>query len=365
MGLLCKRTRLTWIFLTSLSAFLINFSQANPIHAEDSADNSVCFQCHSSMNLEMSFPSGEKLNLYVDADQFEATEHGRQGMACTSCHTDITGYPHPALSVQTYRDFSLLLYPTCTKCHQEQIGEIKDNVHMVALNAGNPNAAICTDCHGKHDIRKVSESVTPINRTCGKCHTEINALYEKSVHGAALIGEGNSDVPTCTDCHGSHKIIGPNNSPFRLFSPQICSKCHSNKQMMSKYGINPNVMDSYVSDFHGETVTIFQAMAPGQQTNKPVCIDCHGVHDMLKPSDSHSSVMKANLLTTCQKCHPNASPNFPSSWLSHYSPGPNHFAPVFYIKLLYWLAIPLLIGAALVYIFSDYLHALARLNREG
>jgi hypothetical protein len=132
---------------------------------------------------------------------------------------------------------------------------------------------------------------------------------------------------------------------------------------MAKYGINPNVIDTYVSDFHGKTVTIFQDIAADQQTNAPVCIDCHGVHDMLAPTDSHSSVMKANLLATCQKCHPDANTNFPNAWLSHYSPGPNQFRPVFYIKIIFWIIIPVLIGIALLFAGSDYFRQILRLKR--
>ena len=75
---------------------------------------------------------------------------------------------------------------------------------------------------------------------------------------------------------------------------------------MAKYGINPNVLDTYVADFHGKTVTLFQEMAPDQETNKPVCIDCHGVHDMLNHDDEGSHVKKENLLATCRKCHPDS-----------------------------------------------------------
>ncbi len=73
----------------------------------------------------------------------------------------------------------------------------------------------------------------------------------------------------------------------------------------------PMFSKSYVTDFHGTTVVLFEEIAPDQETNKPVCIDCHGVHDMKSVDDPESTVIKENLLDTCQKCHPDATTNFP------------------------------------------------------
>ncbi len=349
----------------SLALIIVTYTSGfQPVLGEGFTDNEECYVCHSNTNLEMAFPSGEVISIFVDRDEYESSVHGEQGMACITCHAGTTEYPHQPRTELNYRDYSLDLYAICTRCHTEQIAEIRNNVHMVALAAGNPNAAVCTDCHGTHNILCVSEAITPMNRTCGTCHGEINELYELSVHGAALIGDGNPDVPSCTDCHGSHEIIGPSNYPFHLFSPQICGDCHSDRDLMESYGINPNVMDSYVSDFHGKTVIIFETVASDQETNKPVCIDCHGVHDMLSPEDSHSSVLKENLLVTCQKCHPDASANFPDSWLSHYNPGPDQIRPVFYVKVIYWILIPLLVGAMALYVVSDFVRQWLKLKGE-
>ncbi len=49
---------------------------------------------------------------------------------------------------------------------------------------------------------------------------------------------------------------------------------------MDKYGISTQVLNTYVADFHGTTVTLFEKQSPDAQTNKPVCYDCHGVHDI-------------------------------------------------------------------------------------
>jgi predicted CXXCH cytochrome family protein len=96
-----------------------------------------------------------------------------------------------------------------------------DSVHQQALEEGNENAAVCTDCHGAHDVQDPSDPPSRIPETCRRCHSSIYETYATSVHGEALIGEGNPDVPTCIDCHGVHNVSGPSNRPFRLFSPQM------------------------------------------------------------------------------------------------------------------------------------------------
>jgi RecJ-like exonuclease len=189
---------------------------------------------------------------------------------------------------------------------------------------------------------------------CQRCHSEIYTIYQESVHGAALIGDGNPDVPTCTDCHGVHRLTGPlNEDSFHLFSPQICAECHADDELMSRYSISTNVFDTYVADFHGTTVLLFEKIAPDQETNKPVCIDCHGVHNMRSVDDPESSVIKDNLLTTCQKCHPEATANFPTSWLGHYEPSSEDAPLIYFVDLFYKIIIPVTIGGMLIFIASD------------
>jgi hypothetical protein len=174
------------------------------------------------------------------------------------------------------------------------------------------------------------------------------------VHGAALLGEGNEDVPSCIDCHQVHSVSGPlSEGSFHLFSPQICAECHEDAALMSKYGISTDVIDTYVSDFHGTTVYLFQSTAPDQETNKPVCIDCHGVHNMRQVDDPESAVIKENLLATCQKCHPDATANFPTSWVSHYRPSLTHSPLVFFVRLFYMILIPVVLGGMAIFVATD------------
>jgi hypothetical protein len=317
--------------------------------------NSDCLSCHAQTGMQTTLPSGEILYLTVDPEVYNNSVHGQAGLICAHCHSDISGYPHPPLTVGTRRELSLQLYrSSCVLCHSDKYDATLDSVHQVALAGGDTRAAICTDCHGTHNIMPPEEPRSRSSQMCELCHSEIFELYKSSVHGAALIGEGNPDVPACIDCHQVHRLQGPaEDASFHLFSPQLCAKCHADPVMMGRYGISTDVFDTYVSDFHGTTVVLFQAVSPEQETNKPTCIDCHGVHDMKQVNDPESTVIKENLLATCQKCHPDANANFPTSWVSHYRPDPKHTPVVYYIQLFYQIFIPTLIVGMVLFVASD------------
>ncbi|MCB0057502.1 MAG: cytochrome c3 family protein [Caldilineaceae bacterium] len=228
-----------------------------------------------------------------------------------------------------------------------------DGIHAQHIVEGNLEAATCEDCHGNHAIQNPDEPRERVSQTCGNCHSTINEQYGGSVHGAALLGEDNPDVPICTDCHGVHNIPDPTTAEFRLSSPYMCGRCHADQELMDKYGISTDVFDTYVADFHGTTVTLFDHQSPHEESNKAVCYDCHGVHNILPASDENSQVIKQNLLVTCQQCHPDANDNFPNSWTSHFKPSIEHNPLVYFVDLFYLIVIPATVGGFLLFIGSD------------
>jgi hypothetical protein len=358
-----SKLRLTTIFvgLTALFLWAGSSVAAEPGQTGAQAqavDNETCLACHSRPDLRITLPSEETLYLTIDRDVYEASVHGQMGYACVQCHTNITGFPHEPVTAGSHREFVMQRYRACVECHADEYEHGLDSVHQKALAAGDTAAAVCTDCHGSHDIQSPHEDRSCIARSCGRCHSEVFDLYQESVHGTDLMEEANPDVPCCIDCHEvhgeGHNVEGPSNTAFHLFSPQICAECHADEEMMGRYGISTDVFDTYVADFHGTTVQLFQEIAADQETNKPVCIDCHGVHDMKKVDDPESRVIKENLLPTCQRCHPDATANFPDSWTSHYVPSPEHSQLVYYVNGFYnWFFIPVLIGGMLAYVSLD------------
>lgn len=123
---------------------------------------------------------------------------------------------------------------------------------------------------------------------------------------------------------------------------------------MGKYGISTNVLNSYVTDFHGTNVKLFTEQFPDQPTNKPVCTDCHGFHEISKVDTPETGIaLRENLLVKCQRCHPDATANFPEAWMSHYEPSPGKYPIVYYVNLFYAIMIPGIIGGMTFFVITD------------
>ena len=197
--------------------------------------NDFCFACHEKPALKMKLPGGQELGLFIDRRIYSKAMHGRKQMSCTACHPGNQVYPHEPFKGQV--------------------------------------------------ARELNRSI--VQQRCAACHAELFAKYKESVHGKALLEEGNLDVPSCTDCHGIHNMRDPETVLFRVDSPDTCSKCHSDAKLMGKYGISPNVSKTYLADFHGTTVRLGRKEGtPEIGVYKAVCYDCHGIHDIKKTDDS-------------------------------------------------------------------------------
>jgi len=328
------------------------FSYA-PSTASETIPVEECLSCHQVPEMFLPLESGERLYLTVDPDAFAASIHGQQEVVCVDCHTEFTGYPHPELAIENRREVSIQLTQVCMNCHPEEKDLYAKGRHAQEFVKGNLNTALCVDCHTSHQVKDIRNSKVEIAETCQKCHAGIYEIYHSSVHGVALLDDLNFDVPTCSDCHEAHANTGPGDPGFVLFSPKICESCHADEILMSKYGVRADVFETYVADFHGTTVAIFEKVSPDQETNKPVCIDCHGVHDIRSPDDENSSVMKENLLETCQRCHPEATSDFSDSWLGHYTPDLEHNPLVYLVNLFYYVIIPGTMGGLFLFIGTD------------
>ena len=340
--------------------------------------NESCLFCHQEEGRTTQI-GGLTLPLTIDGAKFDASVHAEEGIACVDCHSNITTFPHPEVTAASPRDFSLELYPSCQQCHAEQYQLTLDSVHQRALAAGNTNAAVCTDCHNPHTQTRLTDETTGelllgakivVPQTCAQCHSTIYETYRTSVHGAALLeGGGATNVPTCIDCHGVHNIGDPTSNTFRNSTPGLCAECHTNSTLMQQYGLSTNVLNTYVADFHGTTVKMFEETYPDQPTNKPVCTDCHGIHDIMRVDDPNVGIaLKSNLLGKCQQCHPDATTeSFTASWLSHYEPSPQAFPLVYYVNLFYKIFIPAVLGGMIFYVLTDiYRRFIApRLRRSG
>jgi nitrate/TMAO reductase-like tetraheme cytochrome c subunit len=355
MGIFMVLVAMTFSTATTVSAA--------PLPQREPPTDEMCMFCHQNQELSVDI-GGQSLPLFIDEDKIAMSVHKSEGLACVDCHSNITSFPHPEVTASSPRDFSLEMYTTCQQCHSEQYEKVLDSVHQSALAAGNTNAAVCTDCHNPHTQTRLTNKETGeltaaarlhVPETCAQCHSTIYETYKESVHGSALTQDGDPFVPTCIDCHGVHNIQDPTTNTFRNSTPFLCAECHTNQGIMDQYGISTNVLDTYVSDFHGTTVKIFDESYPDQPTNKPVCTDCHGIHDILNVEDANAGIAhKNNLLVKCQQCHPDATTDsFTDSWMSHYESSPETWPLVYYVNLFYKFFIPAVLGGMIVFILTD------------
>jgi predicted CXXCH cytochrome family protein len=297
-------------------------------------------------------PSGEKLSLFVNEAEMTGSVHGGK-LSCTDCHANITSYPHKKLQVNSKREYSVSAYEACKRCHFANYTKTLDSMHYKIMESGNQKAPLCTDCHGYHNVTVPDEPRSKISKACAQCHQDVYNSYAKSVHGAALLKDENKDVPLCTDCHGSHTVKDAGSAAFRLNSPEMCAKCHADEALMKKYGLSANVFKTYAQDFHGVTVQLSKKQNPNAPTDVAVCSDCHGVHDIQSTKTGDPKLLKQRVLASCQKCHPDASSNFPDAWLSHYDISPDKAPLPWLVRAFYTVLIPFMIGGLALHIVVD------------
>ena len=310
--------------------------------AAEDLTNDVCLACHGDASASTALKDGKNLSLYVDHKALAESVHA--GLACVDCHSDITKVPHAPRTFANQRAVSLAYYQICKQCHFAEYSRLLDGMHFEALAKGNTNAPTCVDCHGAHSITPPAHPRSRISRTCSRCHGAIAAQYVKSVHGKALLELGNNDVPVCTDCHHAHNNPNPLSASWHLQIPQMCARCHANNQLMEKYGISTAVLTTYLSDFHGMTASLERNQKAQPRQFTATCTDCHGVHDIRQVDSAGMQQIKTHLVTVCRRCHPDAGPNFPSAWVGHYEPSLRHAPLVYAVKIFYSIFIPFVVG---------------------
>jgi predicted CXXCH cytochrome family protein len=313
-----------------------------PARAEIPAEQDSCLGCHGSdPSMIMDLPGGEKLKLYVDQGAFAKSVHGDM-LRCTDCHADKADYPHESKPFKARRDVTIAYYEQCKKCHFSNYTKTLDGVHFALSQQGNRQAALCVDCHGSHAIGRPAEPRSRVSDTCSGCHKKVYETYTKSVHGKALT-QGNGDVPVCTDCHRAHDVSDPRAGALSLRTAEICGRCHTDEKLMKRYGISTRVVDTYLADFHGMAASLQKGKKGKGDRLAAGCTDCHGVHDIQAPEDPKSTVLQANLVQTCRKCHPDATADFPKAWMSHYEPTLKKSPLVWSVQLFYYVLIPFIL----------------------
>jgi predicted CXXCH cytochrome family protein len=314
-----------------------------PARAALTAESQECLGCHEDPDQTFELASGEKLGLYVDVKAFEKSVHG-QTHDCTDCHVGKKAdHATGELPYRTRHEASRAYFENCKGCHLDMYTRLLDGIHFARLAAGSQKTPACGECHGAHDIVSAREARTQVAARCRTCHPAQAATYGQSVHGRAV--DYNRDVPVCTTCHLPHEASDPRDgSALSLRTAQICGQCHSDAALMSRYGISPDVVKTYLADFHGMASQLSRGAKKGPaQRIVAGCTDCHGVHDIQKTRDPTSTVIASNLQRTCSRCHEGATAKFPAAWLSHYEPSPEKAPLVWAVQLFYRFMIPFMV----------------------
>jgi len=300
-----------------------------------------CLECHGDDSLTLELGDGTEMSVYVDAQGFLGSVHGRE-LFCADCHEGYDNeHPDPP-EVASRRDYTLAAYTLCRKCHFDTYTRTLESVHYQHLKEGSREVPVCTDCHGSHAIADPRDKADMVSKSCGACHAKVYTEYAKSVHGAAL-STANRDVPACADCHMAHRIESPDTAGFHVSSPQICIRCHGDSEVMSRYGLPTTVATTYLADFHGVTASLTKSDDAEQGRVVVVCVDCHGHHGIESTSRVGSEAMKERVAKVCSGCHQGASPDFPAAWLSHYPPSWNHAPLVWLVMIFYRFFIPFMV----------------------
>lgn len=346
------------------------------VHADQ-----ACIDCHDDLagmtedhgkvkRVDCSGCHEDEVAAYRDSEHGKAIGDGvKEAASCVDCH----GKPHAMLSSGSTNAPTHYTHVVrmCGECHtrpevmalyrthrKETVFAFTNSVHGLSVtNKNGKHAAVCTDCHGVHAIKRGTDPKSDmfwqnIPQTCGKCHEEIGKSFARSVHGAAVI-EGKRDAPVCTDCHGEHSITAVKAaasfvSPTHI--PETCGQCHGVERIATRYRLPSNVVDSYMDSFHGLASQIGGVAAAN-------CASCHGYHEILPSNNPESSINPAKLPETCGKCHKGIGTRMASGdFRVHEPPGaaPGKPAIVNIISNVYVFVICLVIGGMVFFTSLDF-----------
>ena len=147
---------------------------------------------------------------------------------CTNCHTAHRELPKsdPESTVNPKN-----LPNTCGGCHHGIEEQFVNSVHSATQTKSDKPLPVCSDCHTAHSIRRADQDQfkLEIMNKCGRCHQEIAKTYFDTYHGK-VSRLGYTKTAKCYDCHGAHDILrvtDPNSHLSRANVVQTCAKCHS------------------------------------------------------------------------------------------------------------------------------------------
>lgn len=336
----------------------------NPKENHKGVNDVICGKCHES-----------EANSYAKSPHMEGRTVSLELVPdCITCHG---GHDILNIADKNSKTNHLNSVKICEKCHTDKdlvskfdilpeptmIVAYENSIHGKALlKDGNMDAPACVDCHGSHSFLPADKLDSPLNKihiaeTCGKCHGEIANTYNESIHGKAL-AEGLTESPTCTDCHGEHDIrahLDPESKVFTTNIPTTCSECHASEEIVGKLGLKPERIETFKESFHG----IANELGEGSAAN---CASCHGVHNIFPQDDPRSMINKDRIHETCGQCHDDLPDDFVEGQV-HTSADDETSGGKFYVRKFYYIFIPILIVGFIIYRILEYKRRAQRVEK--
>lgn len=182
-------------------------------------NNSYCALCHGQPWRTTTLADGSVVSLYVNEDALLNSVHGEGSadgaMGCIDCHGE-DAFPHSGLPPADGRAYTLDAVNLCRDCHEEQAADLADGLHQAAIADGNTGAAVCTDCHGAHEVMTIGSHPELRAESCGDCHDTTLVEWQASPHDDL----GPLGCATCHYSHGQQLLVGTNTT-------ELCINCHN------------------------------------------------------------------------------------------------------------------------------------------
>lgn len=248
---------------------------------------------------------------------------------CTKCHAEIEFVHRKVIRGELWEKQAHVL-PACVDCHQphkarrvfydqgmadrdclvchgrKNIRASSDGrslyVDVAELSGSKHATTACSQCHSEVNASHLRACETIKNKVdCAACHAEVGQQYRESIHGE-LVGRKDPNGPTCKECHGKHHVLGkdnPHSLTFPTNIPALCAKCHreGEKAAVRYEGQEHEIIKHYTESIHGK------GLMKSGLTVTATCTNCHTAHHVLPRSNAASSVNRANVPSTCGRCH--------------------------------------------------------------
>jgi cytochrome b subunit of formate dehydrogenase len=192
----------------------------------------LCGRCHRQGQKAAARYTGPEIEI---VERYSESIHGKgllkSGLVvtamCTNCHTAHGVLPHadPASTVNVKN-----VPATCGKCHNGIQELFENSVHSRKITSSSQPLPVCNDCHSAHTITRTDSEgfMLTIMSQCGRCHEKIAKTYFDTYHGK-VSQLGYTKTAKCYDCHGAHDILRISDPRSHLSRGNVvatCQKCH-------------------------------------------------------------------------------------------------------------------------------------------